>query len=265
MPDLTAELKSAGGGLWKAITGEDSREWWLFVGVGIAGAVGGAGAVLYASYLQGDASGSYRAPCVLGVFAAVIGVYVVAHTDRKDAARALAFALLCGLCWKPVLEAGQGLVDKSRDAPVLKKARAELAAAAGKIAQASASPTQGVQAASDLAAAAVLIGQVRDQGARADLHRDVLLAAAKLKQAQPQLDSGIWEQLGNATPGSGDSSPPTNVDQLTKAFQRLEEQWKRVKVRNTQPDPGGVVHGGPGGVVRSDRGAEGAVSPASAN
>jgi hypothetical protein len=49
----------------------------------------------------------------LGAAAALIGVYVLTVSDTKAALRCIAFALLCGLVWKPVIEAGSALVTQT--------------------------------------------------------------------------------------------------------------------------------------------------------
>jgi ribonuclease HII len=54
--------------------------------------------------------GSVPAVIFLGAMAAGMGVYVLANTDLSNAGRALFFAALCGLFFKPVFEAGRGFI-----------------------------------------------------------------------------------------------------------------------------------------------------------
>lgn len=49
---------------------------------------------------------------VLGAAAGMIGVYLIANSDRRDTMRCLAFALICGISWKLVIEAGQGMITR---------------------------------------------------------------------------------------------------------------------------------------------------------
>lgn len=49
----------------------------------------------------------------LGMGAAFIGVYVIAHSDTRALMRCLGFALLCGVSWKPIFDAGDALVEQS--------------------------------------------------------------------------------------------------------------------------------------------------------
>ena len=48
---------------------------------------------------------------VLGGAASVIFVYLISNTDRSDNNRLMTLALLSGLCWEPVLEAGTVFID----------------------------------------------------------------------------------------------------------------------------------------------------------
>lgn len=50
---------------------------------------------------------------VLGMGAAFIGVYVIAYSDTRALMRCLGFALLCGVSWKPIFDAGDALVKQS--------------------------------------------------------------------------------------------------------------------------------------------------------
>ena len=53
---------------------------------------------------------------VLGAAAALISVYVVANSDVNNTPRLLAFALICGIFWKPVLDSSVTYVNQKRDA-----------------------------------------------------------------------------------------------------------------------------------------------------
>lgn len=53
------------------------------------------------------------ATMLLGAGAAYIGVYLLASSDTAQVHRCLAFALVCGVAWKPVWDAGTALVDQT--------------------------------------------------------------------------------------------------------------------------------------------------------
>ena len=53
---------------------------------------------------------------VLGAAAALISVYVVANSDVNNIPRLLAFAVICGIFWKPVLDSSVTYVNQRRDA-----------------------------------------------------------------------------------------------------------------------------------------------------
>lgn len=48
---------------------------------------------------------------ILGGTASLIFVYLISNTDRSDNNRLMTLALLSGLCWEPVLEAGTVFID----------------------------------------------------------------------------------------------------------------------------------------------------------
>jgi len=78
-----------------------------------AGAAGGAASVLFALVTDVPIGAAIRTVAIvfLGTFAGLVGVYVLANSDRKDVVRCLVFAFLCGFSWKPLLEAGQVYVQ----------------------------------------------------------------------------------------------------------------------------------------------------------
>ena len=49
---------------------------------------------------------------VLGTGASMVFVYLISNTDRADRARLFALALVAGVFWEPVWEAGKALVDR---------------------------------------------------------------------------------------------------------------------------------------------------------
>ena len=44
---------------------------------------------------------------VVGAASALIGVYLIANSDTKETRHTLAFALVCGIFWQPVLKSAQ--------------------------------------------------------------------------------------------------------------------------------------------------------------
>ena len=69
--------------------------------------------------------GAIAACFVLGAAAALISVYVVANSDVNNTPRLLAFAVICGLFWKPVLDSSVSYVNQKRDAAASNQKSAE--------------------------------------------------------------------------------------------------------------------------------------------
>lgn len=92
--------------------------------VAIAGAVGGAAAAIFLVLRKQPLSLDETVPWalaltaypLLGVVAAILGVYLVASTDTSQRMRCLAFAAACGLAWGPIFEASQAIVSKKQTA-----------------------------------------------------------------------------------------------------------------------------------------------------
>ncbi|HEY0160039.1 MAG TPA: hypothetical protein VGF28_22320 [Thermoanaerobaculia bacterium] len=87
-----------------------------FYGILGAGAFGGALSWLWSitlgAPLKLEPAVAAIASVILGAGASVIGVYLIANTDRKDIGRALAFAILCGFSWQIVYEAGSSTLER---------------------------------------------------------------------------------------------------------------------------------------------------------
>jgi hypothetical protein len=50
---------------------------------------------------------------ILGAVAAVIGVYLIANSDTTELRHTLSFAVVCGIFWQPVIQAGQTYVTQT--------------------------------------------------------------------------------------------------------------------------------------------------------
>jgi hypothetical protein len=68
------------------------------VWVAVAGSAGGLGSILFALVTDVPIGTVLRsvAVVILGMFAGLVGVYVLANSDRKDVVRCLVFTFLCG-------------------------------------------------------------------------------------------------------------------------------------------------------------------------
>ena len=90
-------------------------EFWVVV----CGAAGGLLSGFYGVYVEEASPAGYGLKwlysCFLGMGSAFVGVFLLANSDVSSSGslrRTLAFALMCGFAWRPVLEAGTALVKK---------------------------------------------------------------------------------------------------------------------------------------------------------
>lgn len=96
--------------------GSDTSKWkdiWIILA---AGGIGGFASWVFGLVVGEPVPGGGWGILIgifLGAFAAGIGVFVLANTDRSDFARMLCFAALCGFAWKPVCEAGRAFIQQS--------------------------------------------------------------------------------------------------------------------------------------------------------
>jgi hypothetical protein len=118
-----------------------NTDWRDFVFVLTAGGVGGLFSSLYDIFEKKGVESicvylvTIPVGCILGALAALVGVYLIANTDRKALPRCVVFALMCGFVWQPVIQAGRSLITNqmtSKDAEASKLAESA-ATDAGKL------------------------------------------------------------------------------------------------------------------------------------
>jgi hypothetical protein len=90
-----------------------------------AGAFGGLIGVLASQVLKQPFPAGlltvYAAAPVLGGGAGLIGVYLLANSDRKDIVRCMVFSMVCGIVWKPVFDAGSAIVTQRANVVAVKR------------------------------------------------------------------------------------------------------------------------------------------------
>jgi hypothetical protein len=108
-----------------------------FYGIFGAGAFGGALSWLWSitlgAPLKLEPPVAAIASMILGAGAAIIGVYLLANTDRRDIGRALAFAILCGFSWQIVYEAGSSTLERREARADVQQASANVTEAATQL------------------------------------------------------------------------------------------------------------------------------------
>jgi hypothetical protein len=107
-----------------------------------AGAFGGLIGVLASQMLkQSFPTGLlavYAAAPVLGGGAGLIGVYLLASSDRKDIVRCMVFSMVCGMVWKPVFDAGSAIVTQRANVATVERKADQVRNISGDLAQLSA-------------------------------------------------------------------------------------------------------------------------------
>ena len=85
------------------------------IAIAIAGGAGGLVSIVvdYLAHRVNTPFVDFPLTTMVGMGAAVIAIYFLTNTDRKDWMRCLAFAFVCGIGWKPVYEAS-GVYLKTR-------------------------------------------------------------------------------------------------------------------------------------------------------
>lgn len=137
---------------------------------------------------------------ILGAAAALIAVYVVIPADVSKTGKLIAFALLCGFLWKPVLDAGRVVITQRLEASSttteVKKNVAELktappAAVAGKAHEAA-------DAASELLRAGDRIDNPEIEKEATNQATAAVNAIAQTSTADPAAATVALQQISNA-------------------------------------------------------------------
>jgi hypothetical protein len=161
---------------------------------------------------------------VLGAGAAVIGIYVVAKTDRRDLPHALGFAILCGFSWQLVYEAGLSTLDR-RDA---RKEVAQRASSAGKaestLASATAAPEAKAQALDNLADdTAALLGSSKHADSKEAEKKAVEVSVSALETIQSSPPAAMPDNTATAVERIADAAIDAGHPEVTeKAVETLK-------------------------------------------
>jgi preprotein translocase subunit SecF len=224
-----------------------------------SGAVGG----LIAWVLQASTGGrllpfpwyeSLPAALLLGGAAAGIGVYVLANTNLKQAGRAVFFAVLCGIGFRPVFQAGSDFLSGTLSQAKAQSQSSDLQQSTQQLSQAlTAQPPQEVQAAVQKTGemTASLVQQsaaVPDEALKAELQANSAKAVDTIAAAAPKaLGSSVQSlyQIGLAAKKTNQTNLTLHVldslqtieasssDQATKTMAR--DYASRIKTSKVGP------------------------------
>lgn len=160
--------------------------------LGLVGAAGGLVSWLYSVTIGTPMTVAplvaVAACVVFGVTATFFGVFL-ANTSQQPLSRALLFGLICGFCWRPVLEAGAEYVKRLPQVKLEARAEADSRALTGAVAgMTRTDPAARVRAAEHvLTAAEILVGtagQLKDVDARKRYEQQVLLAQEAIRASR---------------------------------------------------------------------------------
>ncbi|HXX46454.1 MAG TPA: hypothetical protein VEJ38_17160 [Candidatus Acidoferrales bacterium] len=165
---------------------------------------------------------------VFGAAAAWIGVFVLANTDMSNQARGFAFALLCGIFFKPVIQGGYSFVVGAVSQAQAQSSASTVQDASKSLASAlkSAPPAQvtsEVQKTSD--AVSTLVQQtaaVPDPGLKQQLDQrssEAVKTIVEAAPAAPQASVDSLAKIGDAAKKNGNTAVTLNVLSALKTIE----------------------------------------------
>ena len=180
--------------------------------VTLFGAAGGFLAWLLMATTGGSLFGGWKwyatvpTAIVFGAAAAGIGVYVLANTDMTNLGRGLFFALLCGIFFKPVMQAGYGFV-------VGAVSQAQAQSSASTVEHASTTLASALQSAQPAPQAQVKAQVQQASGATVTLVQQAAgISDPDLKQKLDNSSATAIRTIANAAP----AAPQESVESLLK-------------------------------------------------
>lgn len=179
---------------------------------------------------------------LLGAGAAVIGIYVIAKTDRRDLPHALGFAILCGFSWQLVYEAGLSTLNR-RDARKQVEQRASSAATAETTLASATTPEVKVQALDTLADdAAALLGSSKEANSKEAEKKAVEVSVSALETIEksapataPDITAIAVEQIADAAIDAGHPEVTDKAVETLKAGGVTEKEatiLRRIAIRD---------------------------------
>lgn len=168
--------------------------------------------------------------CILGAASALISVYMVANSDVSNVPRLVAFSVLCGIFWKPVIDSSVTFIQQKQDAAATQQ-RATTSLNLLQSSSPASLPAQlpaASQATADLLRASDQLNDPRlEQEARKNA--DILIQeAARGSIADPRGATDALMQVKAAAIGSNNEDIATRVDaQLTRIQAREPEGQPR--------------------------------------
>lgn len=167
------------------------------------------------------------AAMLLGAGAAYIGVYLLASSDTAQVHRCLAFALLCGVAWKPVWDAGTALVDQSIRRQQYRARAAELETRTHQVMrELTERPPQ--EASRAIAEASKVAEQLTDVASATEATDPELAARLQLQAAATVTAALTAEKRASAAePGSAPPAftMPLPIDATRVVLSRARERW----------------------------------------
>lgn len=161
---------------------------------------------------------------ILGAAAALIAVYVIIPADVTKTGKLIAFALLCGFLWKPVLDAGKIVITQRLEASETKnEVRKEVAAL--KSAPPAAVPAKAHQAA-DAASELLRTGDRLDNPSIAkdasEQAKEAVSAIAKTSTVDPSSATVALQQISKAAFNSDNKEVAAFADRSIAMIRKNE-------------------------------------------
>jgi hypothetical protein len=184
------------------------------IAIALAGGAGGLVSIVvdYLSHRVNTPFLDFPLTTIVGMGAAVIAIYFLTNTDRKDWMRCLAFAFVCGIGWKPVYEAS-GVYLKTRLAESTAVAHADKAQDAAASLTEKSTPAQVTSALTSLTSSVVqaqnALPQVSTPAAQDKVEKttaDAVGAIERIATTQPAEASSSLALVGNSAVQRGDTT-----------------------------------------------------------
>jgi hypothetical protein len=163
---------------------------------------------------------------LLGAFASVVGVYIVANSDTAELKHTLAFALICGLAWKPIINSATDSVTdaihaRQGDSAVSLAVELKQQAQTGTVQQVQAKATQTAETAAQLQ---TTLATARNEAVKTKLIHDSRQAVTALTDISAKDPRASIQGLTRIGQAAASNNQIAVSDSVVSSLQRIRKQ-----------------------------------------